>query len=292
MRTCATALLLCLFAVSAPTAGDVFDGFEDGDYTSDPPWTVMNPEDGDSAVVADPTRPDNLVASGYGTEGHERVLQTPVTMDWAGFHLSSEILCLHNNEFGPAWFLRRGDDHYADPYYSININVHKEPEMTNVQLRIDEYCCDHPDFVRHNLYFEADPVGNWWRLDAWHDEIADQVIVELRSIADDSLIFDYSFTPVVDLATEPAFAWLKIGFGEPSWSYMDNVRLTRICVGCPGDLSHDCYRDVTDFSIFAGAYGSQVGDPNYLPEADLWPDGYINVTDFTIFAGYYLVPCP
>lgn len=61
---------------------------------------------------------------------------------------------------------------------------------------------------------------------------------------------------------------------------------------CPGDLDADGYRNVTDFTAFAGAYSSQRSDPNYNPAADLDGDGYVNVTDFTVFAGYYLVPCP
>jgi hypothetical protein len=66
--------------------------------------------------------------------------------------------------------------------------------------------------------------------------------------------------------------------------------------GCPclGDLSDPCDNivNVSDFTIFAGAYGSQLGDPDYSPAADFNGDGFVNVADFTIFAGAYGSPCP
>lgn len=61
---------------------------------------------------------------------------------------------------------------------------------------------------------------------------------------------------------------------------------------CPGDLNGDGFRNATDLSCFATAYRSQVGDPNYNPDADLTADGFVNITDFTQFASYYGVPCP
>lgn len=60
---------------------------------------------------------------------------------------------------------------------------------------------------------------------------------------------------------------------------------------CLGDLDDDGFRNVTDFTLFADAYNSQIGDPNYNPDGDLNGDGFINVTDFSILAGVYLVPC-
>jgi thermitase len=61
---------------------------------------------------------------------------------------------------------------------------------------------------------------------------------------------------------------------------------------CPGDLDGDGFRNVTDFTRFAAAFGSQSGEPDYNPDADLSGDGFVNVTDFTQFAGVYGVPCP
>jgi hypothetical protein len=61
---------------------------------------------------------------------------------------------------------------------------------------------------------------------------------------------------------------------------------------CIGDLDGDNVRDLTDFSLFAAAYGSQIGDANYDPNADIDGDGTVDLTDFTLFASFYGVPCP
>lgn len=60
---------------------------------------------------------------------------------------------------------------------------------------------------------------------------------------------------------------------------------------CPGDLDGDGVRNLSDFVQFAGAYGSQSGDPNYTPRADLNCDGFVDLADFVLFAGNYLSPC-
>jgi hypothetical protein len=64
------------------------------------------------------------------------------------------------------------------------------------------------------------------------------------------------------------------------------------CSPCLGDLTSDGFRNVTDFTLFAGAYGSRQGDPDYNPCADLNGNGFINVSDFTLFAAVFGVPCP
>jgi hypothetical protein len=61
---------------------------------------------------------------------------------------------------------------------------------------------------------------------------------------------------------------------------------------CPGDLNGDGYRNVSDFTIFAGAYGSQLGELDYNADADLNGNGFVNATDFTLFAAVFGVPCP
>lgn len=61
---------------------------------------------------------------------------------------------------------------------------------------------------------------------------------------------------------------------------------------CTGDLNGDGYRNVTDFTLLAAAYNSQVGQANYNYAADMNRDGFVNITDFTQFAADYGVPCP
>jgi hypothetical protein len=67
------------------------------------------------------------------------------------------------------------------------------------------------------------------------------------------------------------------------------------CSPCTGDMDGDNVVDLGDFVLFAAAYNTVIGDPNYSSCADLAPaspDGVIDLNDFTVFADSYLQPCP
>jgi len=58
--------------------------------------------------------------------------------------------------------------------------------------------------------------------------------------------------------------------------------------GIPGDLNHDGKVDLQDLVVFAQAWHTHTGDPNYNPECDLAPPyGYISLTDFVTFCVDY-----
>jgi hypothetical protein len=76
---------------------------------------------------------------------------------------------------------------------------------------------------------------------------------------------------------------------------VDDFEVTRFScedATCPGDLDGDGVRDLTDFGLFAAAYGTSIGDPGYNPAADLDSDGAIDLSDFSAFASVYGTPCP
>jgi hypothetical protein len=73
------------------------------------------------------------------------------------------------------------------------------------------------------------------------------------------------------------------------WENIVQWALPRLC---PGDLDGDGVRDLSDFTLFATAFGTTLGDPEYNPAADMDGDGVIDLSDFTVFASNYGVPCP
>jgi hypothetical protein len=87
---------------------------------------------------------------------------------------------------------------------------------------------------------------------------------------------------------------LSEGNGVPGDLYQTDFTSLSPCPtgGCPCDLNGDGFRNLSDFTIFAGAYGSQPGHPSYLPAADMDGNGAINATDFTLFATVYGIACP
>jgi hypothetical protein len=88
---------------------------------------------------------------------------------------------------------------------------------------------------------------------------------------------------------EDAFVWLHWVADEGS-AYFDDIAL-RTC-DCPGDLDCDKGRDLADFGLFASAYGTLFGDPDYRADADLDRNGVIDVSDVGMFAMYLGQPCP
>jgi hypothetical protein len=57
--------------------------------------------------------------------------------------------------------------------------------------------------------------------------------------------------------------------------------------GMPGDLNHDGHIDLHDLAVFAQAWHSRPGDPNWNPECDIAKQGVINLVDFVTFAIFY-----
>ena len=71
---------------------------------------------------------------------------------------------------------------------------------------------------------------------------------------------------------------LDIAF-TPENGYFSNVIL--------GDFDRDRDVDPDDFSVFAGAYGSSTGDPEYDSRCDFDEDADVDPDDFSVFAGNY-----
>jgi hypothetical protein len=68
------------------------------------------------------------------------------------------------------------------------------------------------------------------------------------------------------------------------------VRLGTHC-WCDGDLNYNGVVNVADFTLFAAAFNSLIGDPNYNSDADMNANGVVNVADFTLFAGQFGRTC-
>lgn len=56
---------------------------------------------------------------------------------------------------------------------------------------------------------------------------------------------------------------------------------------CPGDINGDGQTNLTDLAILLAAYGTQIGDPNYNPDADFEPDGDVDLADLASLLSDY-----
>lgn len=60
-----------------------------------------------------------------------------------------------------------------------------------------------------------------------------------------------------------------------------------VVVTIPGDINGDYKVDHMDLLLLASAYGSEVGDPRYIPEADIDCNGKVDHRDLLILASNY-----
>jgi len=74
---------------------------------------------------------------------------------------------------------------------------------------------------------------------------------------------------------------------ETFWSGKAHITIEAPLTERKGDFDNDGDVDIFDFVLFAAAYGSESGDPNYNPVGDFDDDDCINILDFVSFAGAY-----
>ena len=69
---------------------------------------------------------------------------------------------------------------------------------------------------------------------------------------------------------------------------------TRVAAGlCEGDFDDDGDVDGSDLAVFAAAFGTSSGEPEYNPDADFDGSGTIDETDLAVFAGDFgRTDCP
>lgn len=75
-----------------------------------------------------------------------------------------------------------------------------------------------------------------------------------------------------------------------NWNVSETRGITVIVTPTSGDITGDGKVDWDDFLLFADAYGTVIGDPNYNVLADIHPDtpdGDIDWDDFLLFADWY-----
>jgi len=97
------------------------------------------------------------------------------------------------------------------------------------------------------------------------------------------------------LLTMALFAFLLL-FNLSSFATCD---LPGDFVGLMGDPTPDGKVDFNDLMVFATAYGSEIGDPNWNALCDICgylgdpnPDGKVNFDDLMVFATNYGKECP
>lgn len=73
----------------------------------------------------------------------------------------------------------------------------------------------------------------------------------------------------------------------------ENAPIETVPELCEGDFEPDADVDGIDLAVFADAFGSVSGGPNYNPDADFDGDGYVDESDLAVFAADFgRTDCP
>jgi hypothetical protein len=299
-----TTLVIAANFLAAPTYADLYDGFEDGDWTANPTWFDANPGYGqDGGIVADPVRPDNLVWKAKGTEQAGRSIATSdfAPMPWTGFHSSVEFLTTTSYRFCGQLYVVDGNWSSGGPYYEV-VSAWLWHDVTwgnQANLYMAEHRTDGSDAYQSTMFdLSLVPINEWLRLSLWHDPLTGLVMSDVRRVSDGQLIIGSSMAPAT-LGGPSPLSYVGIGAEELEWQYMDNVTLTHELL--MGDLSCDGALNTFDIDPFVLALTSPEAYATAFPEcdrmlADVNCDGLLNAFDIDPFVlcltGGGCPPCP
>ncbi len=205
------------------------DGFEDGDYTSNPAW-VVGRDVGGAAVEPDPWRSGNLALKMCGTESAHRTHLTAVSTSYDAFVFEIECAAATAN-FGPMFRLGTA------PGHNIGMRLVPDGADTLWLFALDagssaEWLAKDPDAPT----IPAQPVAEWWRIRLWHDACTAGVQGEIRRVSDDSLVCVRACPDSDPLPSYP-IGNIYLEAEENDWQYFDNVMLD---VPEPGSLALLC----------------------------------------------------
>lgn len=216
-------VLAALVVMPSPARADLFDGFEDGDYTSNPPWEVVNLQ-GTAAVAPDPIGPDEFALRGYGSPAAHHLLATDVAMSWNGFHASHEFLA--TGESYSSW-LSVNDSLEPATQTTLAIHFRHNSDMGNISRFVVVERSESDQILHMQEIPAADvPLNEWLLLSMWHDPGAGLVCANVHPASGGAAIAELSFTPTIaDLGSAPPVSVVTIGFEETAWQYIDDVSL-------------------------------------------------------------------
>lgn len=220
-----SAMLLVAAVLGPPARADLYDDFEDGNWTSNPTWFDMNGAHGqDGGIVSDPIRPSNLVWKATGTGGaHQHIATTDFTpMTWETFRCSVEVLNV-NGFFNASLCVR---DVMPIPPLGEGFAVGGSNNYDGSGLGyfwLGEANSGSMVPVQRNWNVSQVAPNEWLQFNLWYDANSGLVKGDLRRLSDGYVLAEDSLDPA-SFGSLP-LAHLEISAGSPSWNYLDNPTL-------------------------------------------------------------------
>jgi hypothetical protein len=165
---------------------------------------------------------------------------------------------------------------------TVTIVIH-DVAITNVTLSSTSVYQGNP----LNIYVEVKNEGTvdeTFNVSAYYNLSLIDTIIDVSLAAGDNITLTFTWnTTGVNYGNYTISAEANVVPGETDTA--DNTYINgTVKIRIPGDIDGDGDVDKFDFGSFALAFGSEIGEPRYNPEADLDHDGDVDKFDFGTFA--------
>ena len=263
------------FAGTCSATPNVFDDFEDGNYTDGPTWFVTNAV-GLDEVVSDALFSGNLALRMRGTGSAHRRIDTVASVPWDGFSFSVNFRA--DGEHQADFQLK--SDQPNDTLPSLTIRWTRDSgASSSIVLREGA-----EDLITLSLPYETS--SSWITVATNHDPASDLVTIQLKDALTGALLQSASTAFSSDLASSGPIRFIGLGAQKTDWQYFDNVML-QDGYPCLADLNKDGILDLQDVSLFIGAFVLQDTAADIAE-----PFGVFDLSDIGAFIDAFNSGCP
>ena len=214
--------LRCLIAIVVITLiqsvakANFFDGFEDGDYTSGPAWS-LTPSTGASFVnvATDPVNPGNLALSVHGTDkGHRGLESFDLLVPSEQFDLTYRIMGTQTRlDFRTILTTNTG--------VTIQAWLQMKPTRDYTLFRFGAPGYD--QIANQIQIFNEFPDSEWWDVHTWYDPSSNLITATLADST--GILATHTLTPDIDWSTAGDFTGMLILAQETPDQWIDDIYL-------------------------------------------------------------------